>query len=44
MRNPKLSSIFEIDEKLTEILKVKGKAKFPKKNDENMNRTSGVSK
>ena len=43
MRNPKLSSIFEIDEKLTEILKVKARPNF-QKDDENMNRTSGVSK
>ena len=33
----------EIDEKLTEILKVKARPNF-QKDDENMNRTSGVSK
>ena len=31
MRIPKLSSIVEIDEEMTEIFKVKGKAKLPKR-------------
>ena len=31
MRIPKLSLIFEIDEELTDIFKVKGKAQLPKK-------------
>ena len=31
MRIPKLSSIIEIDEEMTEILKVKGKAQLPKR-------------
>ena len=31
MRIPKLSSIVEIDEEMTEIFKVKGKAQLPKR-------------
>jgi len=31
MRIPKLTLIIEIDEELTEIFKVKGKAQFPKR-------------
>ena len=43
MRIPKLTLIIEIDEELTEIFKVKGKAQF-RKDDENMNLTSAVAK
>ena len=45
MRILKLLLIVEIDEELTEIFKVKGKAQFPKiKVNEKMNLTSTVEK